>query len=287
MGFGTVFTMLAFLMVFAGMITLLITVQTTISESSTQIKQQQRANLQAQKQEITITTSSYQQATQVLWKTEFKDEWDEGNYTNTTTKNDALQLTSTKSQGTYKSRIYDTGFSSNFTTISFNALIPQNTNITFQIKTANDTATLQSLDFIGPDATKNTYYNYTGQTINNTHDNSSLIQYIAYINSNQTDNTPILYDVQIGVVRSVGHVILTVDNTGSEKLKFEETDVYIDGLRISRNQAKRVFSDERILDTRLWNKGESLNITVFTNITAGTAITITNNYAKDVTVVNP
>jgi archaellum component FlaF (FlaF/FlaG flagellin family) len=278
MGFGTTFAMLSFLMIFAGMTIFVVNVQETMSVSANAIREQNTKTVAAQKQEITITGTSTEFATELEWVTTYDEEFLEGEFNSTIELlGDGITINGV-GPDYYTSSIYDTGYSSDYTTLSWSSVVPLGGSLRFQIRTGNSIAELESATFLGPDGTSGTDYTAPGTTINGTaHNNSKYIQFQAEFFD--SGGTPELYDVTIGIERPSLYVILNAENTGSEKLHPEETDIYIDGLRILRDESARILSLEQGTDPRLWNPGEELNLTIFTSTPA--TITVNNDRAQD------
>lgn len=75
-------------------------------------------------------------------------------------------------------------------------------------------------------------------------------------------------DISIEVIHydnTTNNTVLYVKNTGQTKLRPEQVDVYIDGIRIPRNITNRtigVLADTEIIDPGVWNPKEELKITV-------------------------
>lgn len=279
MGFSTTFAMLTFLMVFAGMSVAVISMQESITAAATAVKTQQEEATQATQQEISITNTNYAYAELRDWTTTYNDEINDGTHTNTTAQADSIQLAASNTSGTYTSKAYNTGHTSNYTTISWNSIEPAGSSLALHVRSANTTADLQAAAFIGPDGTSTSNYTTTGTSLHASHDQDRIIQYRATLKTNAS--TPELADVTIGVRREVGHATLQIQNTGKQKLKPHHTDAYIDGVRALRNATDRVYTLENQLDERLWNPGEELNLTVFTNISTSKTITIVNDHARD------
>lgn len=280
MGFGTVFAMLSFLLVFTGMVVMTVHMQSTFTDVGLQTAERQALLSAAQDEEITITDTSYSYGEEQFWVMTYGDEFAKG------TTDGFIEIVgdgvaSTFSgagygPGNFTSPIYDTGTASNFTTISYffgaGAL-------SMKIRSGSSVAGINAASFVGPDNTSTTGYD-AFDTINETHDGDRYIQFQAGFSSNF--ESQVLGEVEIGVQRGSGHARLELENTGKTKLRFEETDTYIDGVRVQRDDSERVLHDMQIISNeRLWDPGERLNITVFTNITTSKTITVTNRHAKD------
>lgn len=285
MGFGTVFATISFLFVFAAASVLVISGQESITAAATQVKAEQARMLEAQQQEISILSTSYQEGLEHDWTLTYDDEFSQGTFENTTAGQDSVSLPPGELAGHYTSEVYNTGHSSNYSDLRWTAVIPSETNLTFQLRSENTTAALDAAAFTGPDGTAATYYEIPGTAVHASHDNNRYVQLRAYFDGNGTASSQ-LQDVTLGVLRNTGAAKLTIENTGNGKLRFEETDVYVDGVRALRDSSARILVFETISDERLWNPGEQLNISVFTNITTSATITLVNDYAKDQAVVS-
>ncbi|MFT4250601.1 MAG: hypothetical protein ACMXYD_04540 [Candidatus Woesearchaeota archaeon] len=268
MGFSTVFSMLAFLLIFIGMTVFVLQAQTSISTTAQTIQEQQNQ----QQARIELINQDYEENKEVPWRIQYADEFEKGEFTNTTTQQDSVIATTT--QGTYTSPPYDTGHNSNYTTISWSSI----GSISFQLRSANTTEELELEDFIGPDTTTSSSYTSNGAEINQTHNNNRYIQYQATI-----PETAQLQSTNIGVIRQTGHATLQLRNIERKKLRAEETSTYIDGQRTPRTSAHRELQLEETQDIRLWNQAETLTLTVFVNQPA--TITITNQEAQITTTI--
>ncbi len=89
---------------------------------------------------------------------------------------------------------YDVRSATNYHNISWNATVPGETILKFQIATNNDNATW---NFLGPDGSASTYYTISGTDIWSGHDGDNYIKYKAYFETTNTSKTPILEDVTI------------------------------------------------------------------------------------------
>lgn len=283
MGFGTTFATLAFLFIFAGMSVIVIGMQDAITASATEIREQQQEIYDAQQQEIDITNSTYQENKTLDWIVTYNDEFDKGEYENTTSASDAVQLQN-ETNGIYTSNAYETGHTSNYTTISWSSLEPSGSSITLQLRSADTLTNLQAQTFVGPDGTSTTNYQTPGTAISSVHQGDKIIQYRATLQTSL--ETPQLQETQIGIQRDVGHITLTIQNTGSQKLYPQQTDAYIDGIRWQRTPSQRVIELENTIDERLWNAGEELHITLFENVTSNRIVTIINDNAQAQTQVS-
>ena len=90
--------------------------------------------------------------------------------------------------------LHDVENATNYYNISWNATIPNDTSLKFQIATSNDSTTW---DFLGPDGSNSTYYNISGLNIWSGHDGDRYIKYKAYFETTDMSKTPVLHDVTI------------------------------------------------------------------------------------------
>jgi hypothetical protein len=94
-------------------------------------------------------------------------------------------------EGTLTSSVYNIGFPAQFHTISWNATTENVTSIKFQIATDNG-------EFVGPSGNTTSYYtNKTGETIWSGHNGSQYVRYKAYLETTDTNITPVLHDITI------------------------------------------------------------------------------------------
>mgnify|MGYP000159062010 CR=1 FL=1 len=114
------------------------------------------------------------------------------------------------SSGTLTSSTYDSGYDSDWGTISFTVNEPSATDIKFQIRTAATEAGLSTATWYGPTSTSD-YYQTSGTTINPVHDGDRWIQYKAYFFGPGT-STPTLSDITITYTATA--VVFTVEVTG-------------------------------------------------------------------------
>ena len=112
--------------------------------------------------------------------------------------------------GDLTSSTYDSGYDSDWGTISFTIDEPSATDIQFQIRTAATEGGLSTATWYGPTGTGD-YYTTSPTDINSVHDGDRWIQYKAYF-SGPGDDTPTLSDVSI--TYSAEAVSFTVEVTG-------------------------------------------------------------------------
>ncbi len=95
--------------------------------------------------------------------------------------------------GTFTSRSYDAGKAVNVTRLYFDAEIPTNTSIRFQVAANDDNTTW---NFVGPDGTSNSYFTTSGQAMQ-TKLSGRFVKYKAYLETNNTNLTPRLRKVAV------------------------------------------------------------------------------------------
>lgn len=102
------------------------------------------------------------------------------------------------SSGWFESSTFDTGSTSNYTTLIWEPS-SQNpaTSLKFQVASNNDNSTWS---FSGPDGTGATYYTISGDQINPMHDGNRYIRYKAFLDTSDSALTPVLSSVAINYV---------------------------------------------------------------------------------------
>jgi prepilin-type N-terminal cleavage/methylation domain-containing protein len=96
------------------------------------------------------------------------------------------------------SSTFDTGASSNFTTLTWQPTSQNvNTTLKFQIATNNDNATW---NFLGPDGTGSTFYTVSGTNIASVHDNDRYVRYKVFESTTNDKYTPVLTSLNINYV---------------------------------------------------------------------------------------
>lgn len=126
---------------------------------------------------------------------------DDGNIDNTNGSNGLLLKKTSgnySSSGWLESSTFDTGGSSDFTTISWQ---PQSqvlgSTIKFQLAANNDNSTW---NYVGPDGTANTYYTIAGTSISSVLDGKRYVRYKAFLSTTDSKQTPNLSSVSINYV---------------------------------------------------------------------------------------
>jgi hypothetical protein len=99
--------------------------------------------------------------------------------------------------GTYTSIAYNTSSKSSFKNISWNGNSSIDTGIKFQIRTANNEEDLNNESFIGPDGTKQSFYEISPSAIYSGHNGNRWLQSKAYLTTKKEFETPILYNISI------------------------------------------------------------------------------------------
>ncbi len=108
-----------------------------------------------------------------------------------------FDLISYTKNGTYISPPNYTGTNSIFKKIIWTGNISTNTSIKFQIRTDISETNLLLKNFIGPEGTPTSFYTTSDQSIWSGHHGDSWCQYIAYFNTINGEETPILKNVTI------------------------------------------------------------------------------------------
>jgi len=99
------------------------------------------------------------------------------------------------SEGTYTSRPFDTGGSAYFGALSWNATLPADTYVRFQMRGADSAANLSLHPFSGPGGTGLTYNTASGQHVSWMCNGSRWVQYRAYLRTDNVSVTPLLSGV--------------------------------------------------------------------------------------------
>lgn len=289
MGFATILATMAMIFVFASMIVFGATLQKSITQASVQQSERQQGMLAASKQSISISATAYVFGAIVPWTADQYSDFSQGATANATVQGaGSVTLTGPSyTNGTYTSNILDSGVAgTNFSTISWTSIEPANTDISFQVRSENSTAALLAAPFAGPDGTASTFYMTSSSNLNASVSNNRYGQYRAYLWTNDTGSTPELQAVSIAVTRPVGHVFVNVTNTGIA-LTPSNTDVYVAGVRVSRNDSVRSLTLVDVAEESLWNGDEDIEIVVYQTIGAPARIIVANVHAEDESVVFP
>jgi hypothetical protein len=99
--------------------------------------------------------------------------------------------------GTYISKAYNIGPDISFNSLNWDAATPPGTSIKFQIRTAEWKSVLDDKEFVGPDGTNNSYYEFSPSILWTGHNGDKWFQYKAYFNTNNFIKTPILHYITL------------------------------------------------------------------------------------------
>jgi len=99
--------------------------------------------------------------------------------------------------GTYVSSAFDTGGSSSFMTIKWNATMPTGTSIKFQLCTAGTKSGLSTTNFTGPGGNTTKYYLTSPSNLWSGHSGDRWVQYKAYLSTSDEQVTPRVQDISI------------------------------------------------------------------------------------------
>jgi hypothetical protein len=116
--------------------------------------------------------------------------------------------------GTYTSIPYDVGGTAYFGAIYWDADVPPDTMLRFQLRTSDTQEHLTGKAFLGPDGTTNSYYDIAGQQINSVHNGTRWFQYQAFFKTNDVLITSVLRN--ISVIYNLLHGLAITSPVGSE-----------------------------------------------------------------------
>ncbi len=91
--------------------------------------------------------------------------------------------------GEFTSISHDSKENTSFVSLYFEASLPANTSLKFQLATNNDN---QTWNFVGPDGTSESFYNRSPQAIWVGHNEDRYFKYKAYLSTQNTTRSPIL-----------------------------------------------------------------------------------------------
>jgi len=151
----------------------------------------------------------------------------------------------TTATGTLESSTFDTGTgATNYTILSWLPLSQSaSTTLEFQVAANNDNATW---NYVGPDATPDTYFTTPGQDMGSTLDNNRYVRYKAYLATSNPAITPVLTSVSVNFVTGCftpGQVIFTGLSTANYSLNVSlpgYADQNISNINVSDNQPLEV-----------------------------------------------
>jgi len=99
--------------------------------------------------------------------------------------------------GTYTSAPFDTGGDAYFGSLEWDADVPARTSMKLQLRTADRKEQLAGEMFVGPDRDDRTYYQTSGEPINETHNGSRWVQYRALLRSRDPPASSVLSGVTV------------------------------------------------------------------------------------------
>ena len=177
--------------------------------------------------------------------------------------------------GTLTSQIFDAGTEFSFKTLTWDAEVPADTSISFQLRSSKSISDVDQKDFLGPDGTSATYYTNPGSTIWQGHSGDQYIQYKAYLNTLDLTTTPVLKNVTISYnyfpdpkPKTPMNKTITNINTPDFTWTFNDTDS-------SGQSAFRIIIDDDIdFQSIDYDSGEQDQAAVTWDFPAGTSYTI-------------
>jgi hypothetical protein len=86
--------------------------------------------------------------------------------------------------------------------LTWKAIIPAETSVKFQIRSAKTKKGLESKAFLGIEATSESFYSVSGQTLSPAHHEDEWIQYKVYLSTSNPAKTPYLLDVSLSKAQS-------------------------------------------------------------------------------------
>jgi hypothetical protein len=116
---------------------------------------------------------------------------------------------------TFTSAIFALGAPLSGGSISFDTHTPENTDVTFQIRTGHTRDELENTAFVGPDGTENSFYTLSGSPIWEGSEGSLFIQYRALLSSDNPDVAPFLRQVTLVTRKGVlDHLDVSLKEVG-------------------------------------------------------------------------
>jgi len=130
------------------------------------------------------------------------------------------------SEGYLESSIIDFSTTTDFVSIDWSPQDnPEDTLLKFQLATNETLNASSTWDFVGPDGTSSSYYENSGNSINNVHNGDRYLKYRAYLESSDSSLTPILSDLTISYQSNCfpsGQVYFTDLDSGTYNLSVEK-----------------------------------------------------------------
>ncbi len=159
--------------------------------------------------------------------------------------------------GTYISKPFDTGSNSTFKSLTWHTIIPANTSIEIQLRSANNESNLFTKEFIGPNGATSTFYTISPSEIWCGHNGDQWIQFKVYLNMNIFTISPSLKEVTIEY-NCLPETIMVGPDNGSllaiNKPIFKWTFIDFDSEEQKAFQVK--ISDEVSFENITFNSGE-------------------------------
>ncbi len=291
MGFASIAGMVILFLVVSMLVGGFFVVQAKLLEKEEAITEKQDRLLKMLESEISITGEQYNNPMYIPWVLTLKTDFDRGtNFTNidTNTTPGSIQTvwngTDYNNSATYYSEVYDINISSNFSKIYWNATLPVGTSVRFQLRSGNTSTQIENADFIGPDGPLD-YYTSSGEEINITHNESSMIQLKIDLETVDTQETAKVDQVNITIMRQSPHIYLTLSNDGTTTYDFEKVDVYVGSERIKRNDSDRVeFITNDDLQPTLWSPGEIIDLYIFETLGGNTIVKAVTEFENSATI---
>lgn len=153
--------------------------------------------------------------------------------------------------GTLASSVFDTGTASTtYTTLTWQPTSQDpETNIKFQIATANENLATTTWNFTGPDGTAESFYTTSGTSINS--QSGRYVRYKAFLATSNPIKTPALTSLNINYVSGCftpGQVIFTSLNSSPDYSVNVSADTYqtqtVSGLNITGNQTLEILLNQ-------------------------------------------
>jgi hypothetical protein len=167
----------------------------------------------------------------------------------------------------------DIGDSYSYFSIYWDSVTPENTDIKFQLRTAQSETELYTTNFVGYDGTPDTYYTSSGQSIWSGHNGDQWFQFKAYLSTTNTSRTPVLYNVTIEYngAPSASNLMIIPSNpkTGDDLIaSYEYSDIDLDpeyGSEIrwyKDDLLQSAYNDQTEIPSTATTKGEQWYFTV-------------------------
>jgi len=130
---------------------------------------------------------------------------------NDTTSTGKVYVSASVPSGTLISEAHNFIYPITAGSVSWEALIPSVlSSVRFQIRSADSENGLEMAQFIGPDGTPQSFYEFPGQSLHASHFGNNWMQYKVFMTSSDSAYTPVLQEVSITVFTTSG-----IDSTGN------------------------------------------------------------------------